>query len=361
MRSTATPLSRYRLSRRPGTLPFRYHIAPVLHPQFQGRDREMKALREILSETGEGTGAHGPGEREAGIGKSQVLDEFQADARVHGMRVLTGRCYESGGPAFGPFLETLHDLAEQPGIRDSDLEESVMRVLAQIERPAPGDLTDPYPAMEILSEFLGDLSRQTPTLFCIEDLQWADDLSLRFLDFMRRDPAPTPLVFGLACRKEGEDSLPARIEAVFRREDLPGVMHLQLDALGFEETTNLVASMLGEQTVPGLEARRIYEETGGNPLFVVELVRGSIADGSIWKDSAGIRRWPESTEWPMPSGIMQAIESRLGRLRSTQRQALEYASIFRGAFSFDPDFSRSGAKTNCSCWRPWRGTSAWVS
>ena len=318
-----------------GDAPISMPYAPVLQPQFQGRDREMKALREILSETGEGMGRMVLVSGEAGIGKSQLLDEFQADARVHGMRVLTGGCYESGGPAFGPFLETLHDLAEQPGIQDSDLEESVKRVLAQIEQPAPGDLTDRYPAMEILSEFLGDLSRQTPTLFCIEDLQWADDLSLRFLDFTRRDPDPTPLVFGLACRKEGEDSLPARIEAVFRREDLPGVMHLQLDALGFEETTNLAASMLGEQTVPGLEARRIYEETGGNPLFVVELVRGSIADGSIWKDSAGIRRWPESTEWPMPSGIMQAIESRLGRLRSTQRQALEYASIFRGAFSFD--------------------------
>ena len=152
---------------------------------------------------------------------------------------------------------------------------------------------------------------------------------------MRRDPDPTPLVFGLACRKEGEDSLPGRIEAVFPREDLPGVVHLQLDALGFEETTDLAASMLGEQTLPGLEARRIYEETGGNPLFVVELVRGSIANGSIWKDSAGIRRWPASSEWPMPSGIMQAIESRLGRLRSAQRQALEYASIFRGAVSFD--------------------------
>ena len=121
--------------------------------------------------------------------------------------------------------------------------------------------------MEILSEFLAQLSRETPTLICIEDLQWADDLSLRFLDFMRRDPDPMPLVLVLACRKEGEDSLPDRIEAVFPREELPGVTHLQLDALAFEETTNLAASMLGEQTVPGLEARRIYEETGGNPLF----------------------------------------------------------------------------------------------
>jgi len=309
--------------------------APVLQPQFQGRDREMKALRDILRETVDGVGRMVLISGVAGIGKSQVLEEFQADARVHGIRVQTGRCYESGGPAFGPFLEMLRDIAEQPGVRGTDLEASVGRVLTQIERPAPADQRNPYPAMETLSELLGDLSRETPTLVCIEDLQWADDVTLRFLDFMRRDPDPMAFVFGLACRRVDEDPLPPDIDDLTKGPDVPGVVHLQLEPLEMEETGNLAASLLGEQAVPEEEARRIFRETGGNPLFVVELIRGSIEEGLIWRDSAGGWRWPESREWPMPSGIMQAIELRLGRLRSAQRQALEYASIFRGAFSFD--------------------------
>ena len=309
--------------------------APVLQPQFQGREREIKALREILRETGHGRGRVVLVSGVAGIGKSQVLEEFQADARVQGMRVLTGRCYENAGPPFGPFLEALRDIAEQPGTQESDLEASVRRVLTLIERPAPADQPDPYPAMETLSELLGDLSRETPTLVCIEDLQWADELTLRFLDFMRRDPDPVPLVFGLACRKVDEDPLPPGIGNLTKGPDAPGVVHFQLDPLEMEETANLAASLLGEQAVPEEEARRIFRETGGNPLFVVELIRGSVEEGLIWRDSAGGWRWPESGEWPMPSGIMQAIELRLGRLRSAQRQALEYASIFRGAFSFD--------------------------
>ncbi|MDE2998868.1 MAG: sigma 54-interacting transcriptional regulator [Gemmatimonadota bacterium] len=308
--------------------------APVLQPQFQGREREMKALREILRETGHGRGRVVLVSGVAGIGKSQVLEEFQADARVQGMRVLTGRCYENGGPPFGPFLEALRDIAEQPSIQESDLEASVRRVLTLIERPAPADQPEPYIAMETLSELLGDLSRETPTLVCIEDLQWADDLTLRFLDFMRRDPEPVPLVFGLACRKVDEDPLPPGIDELTRGPDATGVLHLQLEPLGMEETGNLAASLIGEQAVPHAEARRIFTETGGNPLFVVELIRGSTEEGLIWRDSACGWRWPESREWPMPSGIVQAIELRLGRLRSAQRQALEYASIFRGAFSF---------------------------
>ncbi len=308
---------------------------PVFQPQFQGREREMKALRKILQDTREGIGRIILVSGSAGIGKTQVLEEFQADARVNGMRVQSGRCYESGGQAFGPFLEILRDLADQTGVRGPDLEESVKRVLTQIERPAPADQPDPYPAMETLSELLVDLSRETPTLVCIEDVQWADDLTLRFLDFVRRDPDPVPLVFGLACRKVDEDPLPPGIDDLTDGPIGTRAEHFRLQPLDMDETGNLAASLLGEQAVPEEENRRVFQETGGNPLFVVELVRGAIADGLIWKDSTGIWRWPKETEWPMPSGIMQAIKLRLGRLRSAQRQALEYASIFRGAFSFE--------------------------
>ncbi len=318
-----------------GTAPVSISPVPLLGPQFQGREREMKALREILGDSVEGMGRMVLISGEAGIGKTQVLEEFQADARVYGMRVLMGRCYESGGRAYGPFLEALTDLADRPGIQGSDLEEAVKRVMAQIDRAVAGDQRDPFPVIEILAEFVGDLSRETPTLVCVDDIQWADDLSLRFLDFMRRDTDPSTLVFGLTCRKEGEDLLPERIEAVFPHGDAPGLVHLPLEPLSLEETTNLAASVLGEQSVPDDEARRIREETGGNPLFAVELVRGAIENGSIRRDPAGGWTWPRSSDWPMPAGITQAIDSRLRRLQSDDRRVLEYASIFRGAFSFD--------------------------
>lgn len=318
-----------------GTGPTMTPSAPFLNPQFMGREREMKALREVLRETAEGMGRVVLVSGEAGIGKSQVLEEFQADAHVHGMRILSGRCHESGGRAYGPFVEALRGLAEKPQNQSSEVGQAVERVLERLERPAVTVQKDIYPGIEILSEFLVDLSRETPTLVCIEDLQWADDLSLRFLGFMIRDPDPTSLVFGLACRKEDEDSLPARIEALTKGADATGVLHLQVDPLSFEETTNLAASMLGEQLIPGGEARRIFEETGGNPLFIVELIRSSIEAGTICQDAAGYWTWRKSQELSMPSGITQVIEWRLGRLRSAQRQVLEYAAIFRGEFSFD--------------------------
>ena len=318
-----------------GDAPIAMSHAPVLQPQFQGRDKEMKALCEFLRETGDGVGRMVLVSGQAGIGKSQVLEEFQAEARVHGMRILTGHCHQSGGRAFGPFLEALRVLTETPGMQGSDVGKAIRRMLVQLERPVATGKRDSYSVMEILSGIFVDLSRKTPVLVCIEDLQWVDDLSLRFLDFMRRDPDPTPLVFALACRTEDEDPLPARIEAVIKGADVPSVVHLQLEPLGFEESTSLAASMLGELAVPEAEALRIYEETGGNPLFVIELIRSSIEGGAIFQDIAGRWTWLKSQDWPMPSGIDQAIEWRLGRLRSTQRRALEYASIFRWAFPFD--------------------------
>ena len=309
--------------------------APFFNPQFVGREREMKVLREVLVQSGDGMGRMVLVSGQAGIGKSQILEEFQADARVHGMRILTGRCHESGGRAYGPFLEALQEVAKTPRIKGSDEGKAVKRVLDELERPVSTVQKDTYPAMEILSEFLVHLSREKPTLICIEDLQWADDLSLRFLDFMKRNPDPTPLVFGLTCRKEDEDPLPTRLEAFSKGTDAPGVVHLQLEPLSSEETTHMAASLLGEQAIPEEAAERIYEQTGGNPLFVVELVRSFIEGGAIRQDSSGRWLWRNSLEWPMPSGVIQPIEFRLRQLRAAQRQALEYASIFRSAFSFD--------------------------
>lgn len=309
--------------------------APFLQSQFVGREREMRTLKGIVADAGRGTERMILVSGEAGIGKTQVLDEFQADARVHGMRVLSGRCCESGGRPFAPFLEALHDLVEQQGTLGSELEASAKRIIAQIKCPRPRYQTNPYPVIEILSEFIHELSKEAPTLVCIEDLQWADDLTLRFLEFMWSDPNRIPIVFCLACRKKDRHSLPARIEAVFGKENPPRLLHLQLEPLDFDATSHLVASIIGRNAVPLAEARRIHEETGGNPLFVVELIRGSIEDGSIWRDSAGCWRWPERTEWSIPSEITQVIESRIGRLDSQQREALEYASILRGAFAFD--------------------------
>lgn len=309
--------------------------AAFLVPQFQGREGEMKSLREILRESREGNRHMVIVSGEAGIGKSHVLDEIRADARLHKMRVLSGNCHEGGVCAYGPFVEALLPLTAQQEVQVSDVGKAAKMVLKEIQRPANVSQRDPYPTMEILSEFLGDLSRETPTLFCIEDLQWADELSLKFLDFMSREPNTAPWVFGLTCRKEREGQLPARIEALVTGADAHCVGHFPLEPLSLEETTNLAASILGEPTVPDDEARRIREETGGNPLFTVELVRGAIEGGFIVQDIAGFWTWPRSSEWPMPAGITQAIESRLGRLRSDHRRALEYASIFRGPFSFD--------------------------
>ena len=196
--------------------------APFLYPQFLGREREMKVLREVLRDSEEGMGRMVLINGEAGIGKTQVLEEFQADARVHGMRILTGRCHESGGRPYGPFLEALQELAKKQRIEGTDAVKAVTRVLDELVQPVSNIQKDTYPAMEILSEFLVDLSREKPTLICIEDLQWADELSLRFLDFMKRNPDPTSLLFGLTCRKEDEDPLPARLEALYQRDGCAG-------------------------------------------------------------------------------------------------------------------------------------------
>lgn len=217
-----------------------------------GRRRELAALEETLDQGGALCIVG-----EAGVGKSRLVAEAQAQARLRGMRWLQARCVSYGaGLAYWPYAELLRGTDDRPaspyvdrllGVDgDVDVEPEAYR------RALHADL----------SSWARRLAEARPTVLALEDVHWSDEASVALTADVAAAATSVPLTLLLITRPEGTDRA---------REAAPGARELVLGALGRSEVEELVAALLDD--VPAGLAERVHDRTGGNPFFVEELVR----------------------------------------------------------------------------------------
>ena len=196
-------------------------------------------------------------EGETGIGKSRIAQEFMADARQAGMRVLRGRCYERFDLAYLPLREMVFDtltesIAQKPG-RDPE-REILDRIgaLGDTGRAQPSDADERERTRQLLTltRLVIDFARTTPTVVFVDDIDWADDATiglLRHLLFRFEDERVRLLL--LATSRLDARARAAEGVAALRRE--PRCATIRLHPLSELEATEL-AHQLGE----GLVCRR---------------------------------------------------------------------------------------------------------
>jgi hypothetical protein len=238
-----------------------------------GRARELGRL---ASFAGDATDASGTGGRllvvlgEAGMGKTRLLDEL-ATTQTDDSQIVRGRADEQDTAAFGLWLGILNQVGlPRPG-SDRSIPASEQR----------------WDTVDLLSSVLGVAG---PVLVVLDDLHWADDDSLWVLEHLLDRASDRPLGV-IATTRPGSEARTARWHALYRRGDV-----LALDGLDVAEVAEL-AEQLGATAT---DAQRLWERTGGNPLFVREQVRtGDVAipstvDGVL---SAAIERLgPETAD-----------------------------------------------------------------
>src|SRR5262249_6248741 len=134
----------------------------------------------------------------AGVGKTRIAAEIGVQASQRGMLTLVGSCYDRNDPVpFIPFVEILEAaMAQTPdqtafrGALGNDAPE-MARLLPRLRRQFP----DIPPPMELppeqsrrilfgaVTELVARVARNTPVLFLLDDLQWADEGTLLLLSY----------------------------------------------------------------------------------------------------------------------------------------------------------------------------------
>jgi tetratricopeptide (TPR) repeat protein len=309
-----------------------------------GRAEQMARLRAALAAAAGGrrTGVMVRGE--PGVGKSTLVDAFLRDA---GALVGVGQCIGHRGPGepYMPVLEALGELARGPSA------DAVIAVLAQraptwlVELPwLLGDAADAEAVRhraqgatrarmlrEALEAF-DAIGAIAPLLLVLEDLHWADDSTLDLLAALlrRRDPARL-LVLG-TFRPEGEPPVAALVNELSVRdlcEELP------LERLAAGEVVACVRTRFPAGPLPDGLTDVLVQRTGGNPLFIRNLLDHWLSDGTLVETGGEVRltRPRETLEAGVPPTLRAHIRDQLDRLPAEDAEVLRAASVAGRDFS----------------------------
>ncbi len=285
---------------------------------FVGREAELELLRGGLDAAVAGHGRLFLLVGEPGIGKSRLADQAIGIARTRGFRVLVGRCWEAGGaPAYWPWVQSLREFAQKaPAELDSLLRGEPIGSETESAR---------FQLFDATARFLRSASGAQPLLLFLDDMHAADAPSLLLLQFLARDLADTRMLIVAACRDV--DPVPGRelsatLAALVRE---PVTARIALRGLDEAEVMEYVERAAADLASPELTAT-LYEETEGNPLFVVETVRLLVVEGRI----------------AIPETLRDVISRRLAHLSEECNRVLALASVLGRDFPLGPLAHMSG-------------------
>src|SRR6185503_3245582 len=157
-----------------------------------GRDAELSALRKALEEATRGSVRMLALVGEAGIGKSRLVTALAADGRARGARLVLGRCFENERMLpFAPWIDGLRGArltADDDALRALDpvWRRELARLLPELTSPeAPPLAEDRMRLFEAVARCLESLAAPDPLVIVLEDVHWADDVSMALLAYVR--------------------------------------------------------------------------------------------------------------------------------------------------------------------------------
>jgi len=293
-------------------------VAATSSATLVGRARELAALRGLVATARDGAGAVALVEGEAGIGKSRLLGSLLDEARADGVTVLRGEAHalERTRP-FGALVEALELRA---GSRDPR-RAAIGRLLAAAGERSAGRQ---FAVAEDVVELLEVLSRDGPVLLALEDLHWADSATLLSVRWMARrlDHVGVLLIATLRpAPRSGE--LAQVVDDVLDA----GAAAIRLAPFAEDEVDRLVRAEAG--LPPGPALRRAVDRAGGNPLWIVEMLRALSAEGMLEASCDTVEMAPGD----LPESLRQLVVRRLGWLPDATVELLRVASVLGGSFS----------------------------
>ena len=289
----------------------------VVRPQFVGRESEMKMLRAMLKDVQAGEQRVVLISGESGVGKSRLVEELLGDALIHDFLCLKSAGQEEGGQIYGALIDAFQGTVD---------------LVAEL----PGSLeTDKFSVMERWLQVLKSLRQKKPIVLCLEDIQWLDELTLEFLQYVLRDPEPCPFLLCLTCRWSNLEPLAEEIENFVHSNAFAKATQIRLKNLPQEASGYLAASMLGERSIPLDALQTLFRETGGLPLFIVEAVRTLVHADVVRQNVSGDWQWGEFPETLLSDDISEILHRHIATLPAMQQRVLEYACVFLSDFSFD--------------------------
>lgn len=310
-----------------------------------GRRRELGVLREHLRAALAGDGRAVRIVGEAGVGKSRLAAALAEEARAAGARVVPAACfsYNASTPyaAWGEWLKALCGIAS--GESEERRAAKIAARLAALGEgmqewlPLLGDLArldvpdnrltrglDPQLRQErrfaLIEALLLQAAAEAPLVALFEDVHWADPISLE-------------LWRHIAGRLRGHRVLLVGVHRPFPELGQGAGESVELRELSPDESDRLIAALAGGAALPDAVRRQLIERSGGNPLFLAELLR-AVLPASEGRAPAEGPQAPAGDRSPfvtaldsLPDSLQGLILSRIDQLDEASRSVVRAASV----------------------------------
>jgi oligopeptide transport system substrate-binding protein len=330
-----------------------------------GRQQELKAARDLWTQTLDGSGQTLLISGEAGIGKTRLVRELIMEIERSGGTAISGGCFMEGGTPYAPFRQIIREVAHHNYLTDTqnvltlpdfiipdllilapelqshfnELSGSLATGVTSNGRKGyvHGVTIDPPAEQQQLFENLGiffrALSDRTPLLLILEDVQWADSGTLRLAQYLARHTRHVRVMIIVTFRDVTPEEAPLlqNILLDLKREQL--AQYLSLPPLGHPETRELLNAIFSEEIAPDF-LDSIYKETEGNPFFIEEICKALIESGKVYYRNGSWHR-PSVVELGIPQNVRVAIQQRIITLPVETQEILNFAAILGREFDLD--------------------------
>jgi predicted ATPase/DNA-binding winged helix-turn-helix (wHTH) protein len=297
-------------------------------------EKTLQGERQIVFVTGE-----------AGIGKTTLVETvLQAIPDALNLCVWRGQCLEQygAGEAYLPVLDGLARLCREPAHQQivEVIRKQAPTWLAQL----PWLVTDRDREMlqhqllgatrermlREMAEAIETLTVAMPVILVLEDLHWSDYSTLDLISYLARRREAARLMVIATYRP---------VEVILNEHPLKGIKQelqvhklcgeLPLEYLTEEAIKEFLAVRFPEHQFPAKLVQLIYERTGGNPLFMINVV-DYLLDESIIVENQGTWQLQvelAEVELGVPENIRHLIEKQIERLSAEDQRVLEAASV----------------------------------
>ncbi len=175
------------------------------------------------------------------------------------------------------------------------------------------------------------IAQEEPVIIFLDDIQWADTNTLNLLHYLSRNTKENRvLILGTyrpedIFQEEGEKAPLKKVKQKMGREDL--FEEIRLERLKKKDMGEFLSNNFTEEL-----SEKIYRESEGNPLFMLEIVRNLIEEGDVKRGEIGLKFDKPAEKINISSKIRDLVNRRLGRLTGEQREILEGGSVLGEEF-----------------------------
>ena len=331
--------------------PEKLHRLSGVRAELIGRNVEMAQLKEAVENLQKGDGKIFSIFGDAGTGKSRLLRELRASLDLDRIQWFEGHAYAyAQNIPYFPLIDLLNsvfqiDESDLPKTLKNKLESGITNLVGNEQDVIPfvgslyaltySKLDDVNPELwkarlkSAIKTILSALARKAPTVFCLEDLHWADPSSveiLRYLVSEIREPAV------VLCAYRPTFSL-------FTSNQLHGIntvfQDIRLEDLSPSNAQHMLELLLNTKDTPSDLQRFVQNKAEGNPFYLEELVNSLIESGTLIQDNGIWKSTRSIQESEISSTIHGVISGRLDRLRTEDKRVLQEASVIGRAFLYD--------------------------